>query len=135
MKEYLFVYGSLCSTIARAKLPLEARAAALMLETRATCVGPAITTGRLYAVSWYPALIPDAAGRVRGEVWRLLRPADLLRDLDEYEGDEYRRETMPVQTAAGDSLSAWVYVYDAPLGDAPVIDSGDYAHWIAQQTP
>ncbi len=135
MNDLLFVYGSLRSTIAPAVLPFEARTAAHALETAATRIGPASVSGRLYAVSWYPALAPDSAARVVGEVWRLREPATLLHQLDQYEGEDYHREEMQVLTVGGDSLSAWVYVYDAPLEDAQLIDSGDYAHWIAQQTP
>lgn len=97
----------------------------------------AAVAGRLHAVSWYPGLTigRDAPDPVYGELWRLADPALALIRLDAYEGGEYHREILDVRTDDGAILSAWVYVYDAPLGDAPVIDSGDYAHWIAQQTP
>ncbi len=137
MNERLFVYGSLRADVDRTRLPGDAARAAAYLSAHAEPIGPATITGLLHAVSWYPALIvrdrvPDL---VRGEVWRLHDPAITLAQLDTYEGGEYHREIRDGTTAEGAILSAWVYVYDAPVGDAPVIDSGDYAHWIAQQTP
>lgn len=136
MSDFLFVYGSLRSDVDRSRLPEDAQTAAAYLAENAQRFVPATITGVLRAVSWYPALtisdrLPDL---VHGEVWHLSDPAMALIQLDAYEGGEYHREIRDVRIEAGAILSAWVYVYDAPLGDAPVIDSGDYAHWIAQQT-
>ena len=135
MNDYLFVYGSLRSTIDRARLPQAARHAAEALYAAATLVGRASAPGCLHAVSWYPAFTPDDRGQTTGELWRLNAADSTLTALDAYEGEEYRRELLDVRLDNGSVLSAWVYVYDAPINDAPQIDSGDYAHWIAQQTP
>ncbi len=135
MSGYLFVYGSLRSDIDHLKLPREAVTAAARLHTSASLTGRARASGRLHAVGWYPAFIAGAQGQAVGEVWRIGQSSELLRSLDTYEGAEYRRVVRDVQLDDGSVLSAWVYVYDAPLNDAPRIDSGDYAHWIAQQTP
>ena len=133
MNDYLFVYGSLLSVVDRAGLPPAASHAAL--SAAASLVERATLAGRLHAVSWYPAFTPDVASQTMGEVWRLAAAESLLAKLDAYEGNEYRRERLEVRLATGSLMSAWVYVYDAPINDAPLIDSGDYAHWIAQQTP
>ena len=137
MSDLLFVYGTLRSDIDRSRLPPAARRAADDLTASAELIARGAMAGTLRAVAWYPALIvadrlPDP---VYGEVWRLADPLTALPRLDAYEGGEYHREVRDVAASDGAILSAWVYVYDAPVGDAPVIDSGDYAHWIAQQTP
>lgn len=136
MSDFLFVYGSLRSDVDRTRLPREAHNAAAYLTAHAERFVRATINGVLNAVSWYPALTIDerTPDLVHGEVWRLHDPELALIQLDAYEGGEYHRELRDVRIEAGAILSAWVYVYDASVGDAPVIDSGDYAHWIAQQT-
>ena len=37
---------------------------------------------------------------------------------------------LPVRLDDGQVVSAWVYFYNAPLGDAPRIDSGDYLEYL-----
>lgn len=137
MTDLLLVYGSLRSDVDRGSLPREARDAAAFLSAAGERAAAATLPGRLHAVAWYPGLVigRDAPDAVYGELWRLSDPGVALIRLDAYEGGEYHREIVDVRADDGAIVSAWVYVYDAPLGDAPVIDSGDYAHWIAQQTP
>jgi gamma-glutamylcyclotransferase (GGCT)/AIG2-like uncharacterized protein YtfP len=58
----------------------------------------------------------------------------VLRQLDEIEGFRpaepdaslYNRMKAPVTLDDGPTLDAWVYFYNAPLGGAQRIESGDY---------
>lgn len=101
-------------------------------------LGPGWLPGRLYRIDWYPGAIhlPEASTRVWGDVFALpaLEAEAWLRELDTYEGcgpddalpHEYRRESLPVQTAKGETLTAWVYLYQWPLADAQWMASGDF---------
>ena len=63
-----------------------------------------------------------------------LEGSRVLAALDEIEGYReghiaqslYTRQLCPVQLDSGESLDAWVYFYNAPLGRAQRIESGDY---------
>lgn len=56
----------------------------------------------------YPGLWPEPAGLVEGSFYRLVHRRELLR-VDRYEGSEYRRQQVTVDTAAGPQR-AWVYL-------------------------
>jgi gamma-glutamylcyclotransferase (GGCT)/AIG2-like uncharacterized protein YtfP len=92
----------------------------------------------LFDVGLYPAAVPDADRQVRGEVHRMHDPASVLRSLDEIEGYQsnepdtslYVRVEAPVTLDEGTVESAWVYFYNAPLGRAPRIESGDYREYL-----
>ncbi len=92
----------------------------------------------LYDLGIYPAAIPDPDGCVWGEVYEMDDPAAVLAALDEIEGyredhvDQslYTRHLYPVQLDTGETLDAWVYFYNAPLGGALRIDSGDYLQHV-----
>lgn len=124
----LFVYGSLRSD-AQAHVS-HAAAPFAQLSAAAEREGAASLAGWLYGVSWYPALIADAAaGPVRGEVWRI-RDSAILAVLDAFEGAEYVRERHSVEIDDGREVTAFVYRYAAPLEGVPLIASGDYVDWI-----
>ena len=129
MNPHLFVYGSLVAAAGHAQ--------GARLRQEALLVGPATIGGRLYRVSWYPALRPAeaAADRVTGELYRLNHPSRSLAWLDEYEGilpgctsaaasDEYQRSEQPVTLAAGETISAWVYLYRLPLPEHARVADG-----------
>ena len=71
---------------------------------------------------------------VWGEVYGMSRPSRCLSALDEIEGYRpnepdtslYCRIETPVTFADGRVESAWVYFYNAPLGRAQRVESGDY---------
>jgi len=64
----------------------------------------------------------------------MLEPDEALKTLDEIEGYSakapdaslYHRVQIPVTLEDGHSAQAWVYFYNAPLGRAERIASGDY---------
>lgn len=88
----------------------------------------------LFDLGIYPAAVPAAESRVWGEVHELLDPRLVLAVLDEVEGYRpeepdaslYTRVRTPVTLEDGRATDAWVYFYNAPLGRAQRIPSGDY---------
>ena len=98
------------------------------------CLGVALVPGRLYQVSWYPALVLDAgAGMVTGEIWEM--PAAAMPDLDRFEGisaegerGEYRRVKATVADALGVASEAWVWEWVAPTDGLRPLPGGD---WLA----
>ena len=62
----------------------------------------------------------------------------VLRELDAIEGFRpeqpdaslYRRLETPVTLSDGRTESAWTYFYNAPLGRAQRIESGDYLQYL-----
>ncbi len=73
-----------------------------------------------------------------GEVHRMLDALTTLRRLDEiedYRRDDrdaslYVRREAPVTLNDGRIVDAWVYFYNAPVGAAPRIESGDYLGYL-----
>lgn len=106
-----------------------------VLAGAAICEGEACARGRLHAVAWYPGLVLDeAAGEVRGELWRLEDPSVLAR-LDAYEGcgehdpppHEFQRVRATVRRVAdAEAVDAWIYAYTRPVDEATRVISGDW---------
>src|ERR1700677_5365684 len=94
----LFVYGTL---MRGSDHPM-----AMLLSRAADFIGEARCQGRLYRVKHYPGLVlsDDAEDVVFGEVYRLRRRAELLREFDIYEAcgegfaepTEYVGQVLPV---------------------------------------
>jgi gamma-glutamylcyclotransferase (GGCT)/AIG2-like uncharacterized protein YtfP len=64
----------------------------------------------------YPGIVPCDGGEVPGRAYFDLAPAELER-LDDFEGEEYRRERVPVVLAAGNVVDAFVYVIQPRYAD------------------
>lgn len=128
MKEYLFVYGSL-----RSSGEVPERIAHLV--RRFHRVGQATVQGRLYDFGKHCGgiLEADTAMNVHGELVEL-PDEEMLRELDRYEEIDlvdpsnslFARKRTKALLADGSSQDAWIYVYNKPPGDAPLIESGDY---------
>jgi len=118
--EYLFVYGTLLSSL---KHPMQK-----ILRRCAKPVGPAKTEGRLYDLGAYPGL-KEGTGEVRGELYRITDLRRLFEALDRYEGREYRRTVKDVVTENGECVDAWVYLYLPPVRERRIIETGDYARF------
>jgi gamma-glutamylcyclotransferase (GGCT)/AIG2-like uncharacterized protein YtfP len=75
---------------------------------------------------------------VWGEVFRMEDPEAVLAVLDAIEGCEpsdpdrslYNRAVTGVRVEDGSTEQAWAYFYNAPLGQASRIDSGDYLRHV-----
>jgi gamma-glutamylcyclotransferase (GGCT)/AIG2-like uncharacterized protein YtfP len=82
--------------------------------------------------------VPVAGGLVRGELYEMTRPAVVLRALDEFEGYRpgqletslYTRARASVTLDDRSVVRAWAYFYNAPLGRAERIESGDYLEYL-----
>ena len=126
MTDLVFFYGTLMTGFQR---PGRAR-----LDRVLAPVGRAWIHAALFDLGIYPAAVPASDSRVWGEVHRMLDSDSVLSSLDEIEGFSitepdkslYIREQIPVTFDDGRVRSAWVYFYNAPLGRAERIDSGDY---------
>ncbi|GAB3323991.1 hypothetical protein GCM10027299_20780 [Larkinella ripae] len=83
----------------------------------------------MYDLGAYPGAVfdPTAQNRVHGEVYRLEESGAerLLQTLDAYEGGEYVRRVVPVQTAYG-LLACWTYLFHQPTHALPLIASGRF---------
>jgi gamma-glutamylcyclotransferase (GGCT)/AIG2-like uncharacterized protein YtfP len=89
-------------------------------------VGQGTISGKMHRISWYPALVRGGSGRVTGELY--LVPEHQLQALDQFEGPSYRRSEVPVLLDSGEEKTAWVWEWDAELGNAEPIEGGD---WLA----
>jgi gamma-glutamylcyclotransferase (GGCT)/AIG2-like uncharacterized protein YtfP len=128
MLDRLFVYGTLMRGFDH---PM-----ATLLSRGADFIGEARCRGRLYRVRHYPGLVlsDDADDVVFGELFRLRRRAELLREFDIYEAcgegfaepTEYVRQTLPVALGDGAVSEAWIYLYNWPVAHLPRITSGRF---------
>ena len=126
MTDLVFFYGTLMSRFSR---PGRAR-----LGHALEPVGRGWIQAALFDVGIYPAAVPAQDTRVWGEVHRMLDVDAVLTTLDEIEGYSstepdaslYTRAEIPVTLDDGHVAKAWVYFYNAPLGRAERIESGDY---------
>jgi gamma-glutamylcyclotransferase (GGCT)/AIG2-like uncharacterized protein YtfP len=126
MTDLVFFYGTLMSGFRR---PGRAR-----LDEVLKPVGRGWIPAALFDLGLYPAAIPADDSRVWGEVHQMLDSDAVLESLDEIEGFSmsepdsslYTREAIPVTLENGSVANAWVYFYNAPLGRAERIASGDY---------
>jgi gamma-glutamylcyclotransferase (GGCT)/AIG2-like uncharacterized protein YtfP len=92
----------------------------------------------LFDLGIYPAAVPAPDGIVWGEVYEMTEPDTVLAALDDIEGyrpDDpdrslYVRAQAPVILPDGTPQRAWVYFYNAPLGQAERIASGDYLEHV-----
>ncbi len=106
----------------------------LGMDAKLTFRGRGWIRAALFDLGLYPAAVPAEDGRVWGEVFALADASAVLRALDEIEGyrpDDpdtslYLRRLVPVHLDDDTIAEAWAYFYNAPLGSAPRIPSGDY---------
>ena len=104
------------------------------IDSKLTYVGRGSIQGALFDLGIYPAAVPAPDGRIWGEVYEISEPRPVLAALDEIEGYSegnpdrslYTRSQTDVVLPDGSLARAWVYFYNAPLGRAPRIPSGDY---------
>lgn len=126
--DYLIVYGTL--------RPAFTNPAARYLRQYSRYVGEASFPGQLFDLGNYPGVVyqPESQSKVYGSLYNINQYKEqLLAYLDTYEGigdqfehpHEYVRILIPIDWAGG-SVNCWVYQYNLPATDKPVIQSGDY---------
>lgn len=126
MAELVFFYGTLMTPFNRT--------GRLRIDQHLVPVGRGSIGAALFDLGIYPAAVPASDGRVWGEVYEATHPFEVLRALDEIEGYRpgepdsslYNRTLTPVTLEDGRVVNAWAYFYNAPLGRAERIQSGDY---------
>jgi len=124
--DYAFFYGTLMTGFDRRR-----RAG---IEAQMSYVGRGWIQAALFDLGIYPAAVPAEEGRVWGEIFEFDDQAAVLTALDEIEGYSpedldhslYTRAMVTATLDTGGVRDVWVYFYNAPLGNAPLIKSGDY---------
>jgi gamma-glutamylcyclotransferase (GGCT)/AIG2-like uncharacterized protein YtfP len=128
--EFVFFYGTLMAGFDRRR-----RAG---INPKLTYMGRGSIQAALFDLGIYPAAVPAPEGLVWGEVYAMTEAAPVLAALDDIEGYRpdnpdsslYSREQVPVRMPDGSVEQAWVYFYNAPLGQAERIESGDYLEHV-----
>ena len=127
MGDHVFFYGTLMAPFNR---PGRQR-----ITPKLTFKGRGSIHAALYDLGIYPAAIPVSDNSlVWGEVYETSDPVAVLAALDEIEGYRlnqpdrslYTRVLADVTLEDGRVEKAWTYFYNAPLGRAQRITSGDY---------
>lgn len=126
----MFFYGTLMAGFDRRR-----RAE---IDSKLRYLGRGSIRGALFDLGLYPAAVPAPDGRIWGEVYEMTDSPQVLAALDEIEGyrhDDpdkslYIRSQTDVALPDGSAARAWVYFYNAPLGRAARIASGDYLEHV-----
>jgi gamma-glutamylcyclotransferase (GGCT)/AIG2-like uncharacterized protein YtfP len=128
--DFVFFYGTLMAGFER---PGRTR-----IDPKLRYVGRGSIQGALFDLGIYPAAVPAADSHIWGEVYETDEIEAVLAALDEIEGSRpsdpdhslYRREQVKTTLPGGRVVAAWVYFYNAPLGRASRIPSGDYLQHV-----
>jgi gamma-glutamylcyclotransferase (GGCT)/AIG2-like uncharacterized protein YtfP len=125
--DFVFFYGTLMTPFNR---PGRQR-----VDSKMAFAARGHINAALFDLGIYPAAVPASDDSVVwGEVYEMLDPAAVLAALDEIEGYRpteperslYTRVRTDVALEDGRTVPAWAYFYNAPLGRAQRIESGDY---------
>lgn len=130
--ELVFFYGTLMTPFHRT--------ARLRIDQHLSYRGSATIEAALFDLGIYPAAVPATGELVHGELYEMRHPTIVLRALDELEGHRpgepekslYLRTRTRVRLADGTEARAWAYFYNAPLGRAERIESGDYLEHLTR---
>lgn len=130
MTQLVFFYGTLMAGFDRRR-----RAG---IDNKLTYIGRGSIQASLFDLGIYPAAVPAPEGCVWGEVYEMAAPETVLAALDDIEGFSpdhpdrslYLRGEADVTLPDRSRARAWVYFYNAPLGQAPRITSGDYLEHV-----
>ena len=130
MADFVFFYGTLMAGFDRRR-----RAG---MDDKLRFVGRGWMRASLFDLGLYPAAVPSPDGCVWGELYEMSESATVLGALDEIEGYRpgdpdhslYVRSQVTITLPDALQHPAWVYFYNAPLGQAPRIDSGDYLQHV-----
>jgi gamma-glutamylcyclotransferase (GGCT)/AIG2-like uncharacterized protein YtfP len=131
VSEHVFFYGTLMSPFKR---PGRQR-----VESQLSFAGRGCIRAALFDLGIYPAAVPaNDDSTVRGEIYEISNAPAVLAALDEIEGFRasepdrslYLRTRTDVVLDDGRVQPAWAYFYNAPLGRASRIASGDYLEYL-----
>ena len=133
VSDYVFFYGTLMSPFNR---PGRQR-----ITPKLNYTGRGTIRAALFDLGIYPAAVPaEGDNVVWGEVYETGDLASVLTALDEIEGFRpneperslYTRILTDVTLQDGHLEKAWAYFYNAPLGRAQRIESGDYLEHLGR---
>jgi len=124
--DLVFFYGTLMSGFKRRGRD--------RIDAKLTPVGRGWIHAALFDLGLYPGAVPASDTKVWGELHRMTDSEAVLSELDRIEGftagdpdaSLYVRNEAPVTLQDGTLETAWTYFYNAPLGGAQRIASGDY---------
>jgi len=108
------------------------------IDDKLAYIGRGSIRAALFDLGLYPAAVPAPDRQVWGEVYEVTDAETVLPALDTIEGFSpsqpdtslYLRTRVDVTLPDGARGPAWVYFYNAPLGRARRILSGDYLEHI-----
>jgi gamma-glutamylcyclotransferase (GGCT)/AIG2-like uncharacterized protein YtfP len=128
--ELVFFYGTLMAGFDRRRQA--------GIDDKLAYIGRGSINAALFDLGLYPAAIPAPDRVVQGEVYEVTDAESVLPALDAIEGYSplqpdtslYLRASVEVTLHDGSVRQAWVYFYNAPLGRARRIPSGDYLEHI-----
>jgi len=122
--DYLFVYGILMQNIDSQ--------IAHFLRVNSLFIGEGKMKGYLYDLGAYPAAVyqRDAEQVVFGHIFELYDIDKTLTVLDEYEGTEYNRAKVDIESN-GAVYSCWVYLYQRTVAGLSLIESGSYLDYLS----
>jgi len=135
VSDHVFFYGTLMTPFNR---PGRQR-----VNSKLRFAGRGTIRAALFDLGIYPAAVPaDDHSRVWGEAYETDDTEWVLSNLDEIEGYRpsepeqslYTRVLTDVTLDDGRVQAAWVYFYNAPLGQAQRIASGNYLSHINRQS-
>jgi gamma-glutamylcyclotransferase (GGCT)/AIG2-like uncharacterized protein YtfP len=126
VRDLVFFYGTLMAGFDRRRQA--------GIDGKLTYIGRGSIQASLFDLGLYPAAVPAPEALVWGEVYEVADPDAVLPALDAIEGYQpadhdrslYVRSQTAVRLPDGSAEPAWVYFYNAPLGRAQQIMSGDY---------
>ncbi|MCO5947720.1 gamma-glutamylcyclotransferase family protein [Mucilaginibacter flavidus] len=124
---YLFVYGTLLD---------KQNEFGAYLNANCTFYADGKFKGRLYDMGEYPGAVIDNKGRsyVHGKIYQLINTKQVFKQLDHYEAfgpkeaqpNLFVRELVSVE-AADTTVECWVYLYNLPVDEYWLIESGVYS--------
>ncbi|MCQ8118348.1 gamma-glutamylcyclotransferase family protein [Methylomonas rosea] len=105
-------------------------------------ISSASAFGELYEISGYPGAIAGGTALITGEIYLMQDPERTLSALDIYEEcaahfpqpHEYIRRELQVSLPGGQTVSAWIYLYNRSLDGLIRIDDGDYLNYLQEHS-
>ena len=133
--DQLFVYGSLRSGFKSPAYEYIGRFFSFVSEAK--------VKGKLFDLGSYPGGVPAEDKFIIGELYKIKDRSEFswaIGQLDDYEGINpgdnsnslYRRQLVEVFIDNG-LVPAWVYWYNGPVDDSPLIASGDILDYIKRR--
>ena len=130
--EYLFVYGTLRKGVTS---PMDA-----LLARHCKFYSEAIVRGILYDVGGYPGVIESAksSDKVYGDLYKVQWASQLWPKLDYYEHcssayvkpHQYARKKRAISLDNGETVQAWIYLFNWKTAGLYKIASGDYLSYL-----